>query len=125
MTGELVASDDRPCDFLWRADAPPSRVIVASNGRVSALLGLAGQVATELVEHTDLSGYFEGLDAGVWVIEIGVKTVRYETDYGTEYGYDVEHLSQRFATDEEVYAIQSDEHPWDPRLWEKTGIEDD
>ena len=107
-------------DDEWRADAPPSRVVIASTGKGKTGIVIDG-MGPEYEELKSL-GYFDTCDdwelpPGVWVLELTTTVTQSVGDYGADYDLCAIWSEQREVTPVELQAIANDEYPWDPAIW--------
>jgi len=102
----------------WRDDRPPDRVLVASNGTSSVVLEHIGPAIAYWEETAGIAhDEFGALPAGLLIIEVDVREWKCATMDGMEYDAELEVLSVRPATDDEVRAQVDGEYPWDPNEW--------
>jgi hypothetical protein len=120
LAAPLEEDQMEPAEPRWRKNAPPSRVLFATNGRRAvSVIDHVGPDAAYL-----LSGDFDGfVDSdlrpwkfpGIWVWEGQVRSYRsYEGEYDEEVIGDIRPLNE-----DEENALQTDDDPWDYSLWKE------
>lgn len=119
-TFKLAAAEEPadPEERRWRKDAPPSRVLFATNGRGAVyIIEHVGSCASYLVSE---SGWFVGSELrpwqfpGIWVWEGTIRVYRsYEGEYDEEADGDIRPLDESEAS-----ALEANQDVWDRSLWE-------
>ena len=120
FAGGIIGIEEIAQKPRWRPDAPPSRILYASNGSMNVILETMGPIVDEAEVDVDLYAWLaeaQGDAPGVWVIEVTFQWVAHETPDGREWDIELEFGSQRPATDEEMTSLQNEEYPWDPSIW--------
>lgn len=106
-----------------KKDAPPSRVLVATDGETCIVLEHEGPAAQYWEEEGPpyLAEELERcpLDPGFHVLEISIKSLSSSglSSYYGEWDQDLIVESSRSATKEELDLYRDGDHVWDPDLW--------
>lgn len=99
---------------------PHERAVIITNGTVPHLVYRIGpyvtgsdrdELADELVRVWTIPG------PGIWVLEIRVRSYEIHTPDCHEYDVELQVVSCRPASDEEVASLRRDDHLWDPAQW--------
>jgi hypothetical protein len=110
--GATHINDDR------RANAPPSRVVIASTGKAGIVIDGMGPDYEELKSLGEFKTIDEwALPPGIWVIELTTAVTKSFGPHGTDYDLCTDWANPREATCAELQAIAHEEYPWDPAIW--------
>lgn len=100
----------------YRKGCPADLALVASDGERAKVLDHIGPALDYWMEHHgELEGDFDGIAAGIWLVECGIET--YGGGYYEDYDERLVLGEPRKLTAEEWALYREEECAWDPSLW--------
>jgi hypothetical protein len=113
-----IMSSMKIMDTKYRDDSPCDRAAVATDGKNHVVLHWIGKGIERLQEDGDLRSYLGDLEPGIWILDVEVRWVTYDSEIGREHDVQVDYMA-RTATPEEVELMHSGDEPWDFSLWQE------